>query len=175
MSEVCQEKYYDENRGPDLRMKPSHERRHWVVSNMWDIHHEITRLLSLGLSNKRIAEKLGVTHVMVSNVKNSPIVKDKLAIMRGARDAETIDVAHEIQEFAPVALQVLKEVVSGEVEVSTSLKVSTAKDLLSRAGFPPIRRFEGMTAHLNSEDIENIKKRAMENKEQVIDAEFSEE
>lgn len=169
-----QEKYYNDDRGPDLRLKPSHERRHWVVSEMWDLHHEITRLLSLGFKNTQIAQRLGISHVMVSNVKNSPVVQDQLAILRGVRDAESIDVAMEIRDFAPTCLTLLKSIVNGEVEASTPLKAHTARDLLDRGGFPAIKRIESVSTQLTSKDIEDIKNRAFGNKEQVVNGEFEE-
>jgi hypothetical protein len=167
-----QEKYFSDDRGPDLRLNPS-GRRHFVVSEMWDIHHEITRLLSLGFKNTQIAKRLGVSPVMVSNVKNSPVVKDQLAILRGVRDAETIDVAIEIREFAPTCLTLLKDIVDGNIDASTPLKAHTARDLLDRAGFPAIKRIESVSAQLTSKDIEDIKNRAFGNKEQVVEGEYT--
>ena len=97
---VSQQKYYEENRGPDLRRcDPSKERGTWVVNEMWDVHHEIARRLVLGQKNVQIAEDLGISAVMVSNVRNSPIVQEHTAIMRGARDADTVDLSREIKEM----------------------------------------------------------------------------
>jgi len=75
---------------------------------MWEVHHEIARLVLLGYKNVDIAEKLDCSPQLVSNVRNSPVVKEKLALMRGARDADTIDIAKEIKEIAPEALNLLK-------------------------------------------------------------------
>lgn len=88
--------------------------------------------------------------------------------MQGARDAYTIDIARDIREFAPKALDLLKEILQGEGTsgqlASPALKVSVAKDLLDRAGYAPIKSIDvrSVHAHLTKEDIEEMKKRAFE-------------
>ena len=105
--------YNDTNRVPDrrFRVKP---RKSFAVSKIWELHAEITRRILLGQKNTIIAESLGCTPQTVSNVRNSPIIQDRLALMRGARDAHTVDIARDIQEFAPTALELLKELIMGK-------------------------------------------------------------
>lgn len=158
-----QEKYYEENRGKDLRRNPEGYRR-WVVSEMWDVHHEIARRVVLGQKNVAIAEALNLSPQMVCNVKNSPIVQDHIAIMKGARDAETIDLAEEIKEVAPNALSLLRDVIDGDIEAPPVVRVNAAKDIMDRAGYgAPKKLFmESISTHLTADDIINIKQRALE-------------
>ena len=173
---IPQEKYYEENRGQDLRR--SGERNHWVVSEMWDLHHEIARRISLGQKNVEIAKALGCTPQTVSNVRNSPVVQEHISILQGARDADTIDLAREIKEIAPVALQLLKNVINGEkegVNASIALRAREANNMLARVGHGVPHKVQAEVAnwHLTSKDIQDIKQRALANGD-VVDAEVVE-
>ncbi len=167
------EKYYNPDREPDLRKTGRHktprrdlapgEANRWSVTEMWDIHHEIARMLLIGWKNVDIAKKLDVSAVMVSAVRNSPVVQEKLALMHKSRDADAIDVAKEIKDFAPVALNLLKDIVEGDgdgEQASIGLRGGMAKDLLDRAGHGAIQKSMGLVGHLTAEDIEGLKKRA---------------
>ena len=158
------EKYYNPDRGLDLRRRkdPSQTNR-WSVSEMWDIHHEIARMLLLGWKNVDIAKKLDISREMVSGVRNSPVVRERLALMHKARDADAIDVAKEIKDFAPVALNLLKDIVKGEGDAegaSIGLRGRHAIDLVEKAGHVAVQKSLGLVGHLTSEDIEKIKERA---------------
>jgi hypothetical protein len=160
--------YFDGNRPPDRRFHSDAPRKTWQVSKIWDTHAEIIRRVTLGQKSSHIAESMGLTPAQVSNVRNSPIIQERLAVMQGARDAYTIDIARDIREFAPKALDLLKEILQGEGTsgqlASPALKVSVAKDLLDRAGYAPIKSIDvrSVHAHLTKEDIEEMKKRAFE-------------
>lgn len=175
-----QAKYYSPDRGPDLRKAArdgSAESGRWVVSQMWEIHHEIARRLVLGQKNKEIAEALNVTPVMVSNVRNSPIVQERISILKGARDADTIDLAREIKEVAPEALGLLKDIIRGENDGANAhigLRARTSENMLARVGHGVPHKVQTENVHtvLTAADIAEIKQRAMCNAN-VVDAEFS--
>jgi hypothetical protein len=168
--------YFEAGRPPDRRKRKNGRRRTWQVSKIWDLHHEIKRRILLGQKNTIIAEALGCTPVTVSNVRNSPIIQDQLAIMQGARDANTVDIAREIQEFAPEALKLLKDIVRGEgvgKNASTALRAKEANGFLDRAGHVPIRKEQHVHAHLTPEEIEGIKERAFKDGP-IVDVEYKE-
>lgn len=158
-------RYTDSNR-KDGRRTSDGKRKGWQIAEMWDQHHEIARRLVLGQSNVEIAEALGVTKETVSNVKNSPVVQDKLVLLRAARDCESIDLAKEIAEMAPMALKRVREaletgtVLGKEVNAATILKEANA--LLDREMGKAIQRIDSrnLNATLTLEDIEAIKQRA---------------
>lgn len=166
--------YYDANR-PSDRRKRSQNRRVFEVSEMSDLHHEITRRLLLGQKGVDIAEQLGCTPQTVYNVKNSRVVQDKLAVMRGARDANSVDVAKEIQRIAPVALENLRKVVEdGEIdgqEIPLGMKVKESNAILDRAGYGAKTQSEHrhLHAHLTPEQLEDIKSRARASGVKIID------
>jgi len=163
------EKYFGP-RGEDLRKNPN--KRTFEVSHMWELHHEITRRLLLGQKNADIARSLNISEVMVSYTRNSPIVQEKLEIMKGARDAETIDLSKRIRENAPKALKLLEDAIDGSVvgadgetrEVPTMARLKEANLMLDRGGYAPIRTFRGehLVAHFTGDEIEKIKERARE-------------
>lgn len=160
---------YTDPKRKDLRKKSSQsgeKKKGWQVAEMWDFHHEIARRLILGQNNKEIAEALNCTDVQVSNVKNSPVVKDKLTIMRAVRDAGTIDLAKEIADLAPIALQRIREAIeTGSIlgrEVSASLILKESNGILDRDQGKAIQRIDtrNVHGHFTLEDIERIKERA---------------
>lgn len=170
-----QQRYYDSNRVPDQRRTANQPDgcRHWQVSEMWDLHHEIARRLVLGQKNTEIARDLGIHKQTVSNVRNSPVVQEQMALLNGARNAETMDLAQEIAEIAPVALQLLKEIVEGEgqgTNAPLSLRAREANNMLARVGHgvPQRVQSESVNVFLTSKDIAEIKQRARANRD-VID------
>ena len=171
---VAQEKYYSENRGQDLRRSTSETGpNHWVVSDMWELHHEITRRLVLGQKGVDIAKALGCTPQTVSNVRNSPVAQDHIAIMKGARDADTVDLSKRIIEIAPRALTLLEDIIKGEndgANASLGLRAKEANGMLARVGhgIPQKIQSESVNYHVTSEQIADIKRRAFHN-DDVID------
>ena len=157
------EKYYDGERGPDERRVEPEKKKAFEVSEMWEVHHEIVRRLVLGQKNADIARDLKISPAMVSYVRNSPVVRDKLEIMKGARDADTIDLAKKIREGAPQALRLLEDIIAGEVEtasgetleVAVGLRAKEANNWMNRAGYAPIQNIKGqiLHAHYDAEEI----------------------
>ena len=161
-------KYFDGDRGPDLRLKSPEMRKTFEVGKMWEVHQEITRLIFLGFKNEEIAERLNITPAMVSYTRTSRVVQDKLELMRGARDAEIVDLGKEIKAKAPRALKLLEDIVNGD-EINgqvpgINLRARTAENWMDRAGYPAQKAGGGVHfhAHFTAEEISDIKKRALE-------------
>ena len=172
--------YSDSNRVADRRFKQFRvkPRGGFRVSRIWELHDEIARRILLGQKNTVIAEALSCTSQTVSNVRNSPVIQDKLSIMRGARDAYTVDIAKDIQEFAPTALELLKNIVLGKgvgASASPAFRAKEANTFLDRAGHVVIHKEQHVHAHLTTEEIEDIKSRAFGPNSPVVEGEFKEE
>jgi len=185
---IPQEKYYDPNRESDGRRKGKSFisstgealPKRWHVNEMWDVHHEIARRLVLGQNNKEVSEALDISPQTVSIVKNSPVVQEHIAILRGARDADTVDLAKEIQEIAPVALSLLKDIINGDndgANASIMLRAKTSENMLARVGHgvPHRVQSENIHAFLTSKDIEDIKQRAFSSGNVVEVADYYEQ
>lgn len=149
------------------------EGRKYQIQKLWDIHHEICRLLLLGWDHTKIAETLGVTSVMVSYTANSELIKRRLEVMRGARDAEALDLSVEIKRFAPEAFEMLQRIM--RESDSEKNKIVIAMDAMDRAGYAPPKVIEGrfLHAHFTTEEIEDMKKRAKESG-QIVEGELAE-
>lgn len=150
----------------ERRVDPGNKKT-FEVARMWEVHHEIVRRRLLGQKVRHIAQDLGISEAMVSYTINSPVVKDRLEVMKGARDAETLDLAKRIRENAPQSLRLLEDIISGEVDgqpISIGLRAKEANTMLARAGFGPVQTVKGafLHGHYSGEEIEEIKKRAVE-------------
>lgn len=168
-------RYVDEGRNDKRKVSSRNPRRQgqkkagWQVAEMWEKHHEIARRLVLGIeSNKEIAEALKCTPQLVSMVRNSPVVKDKVIVMRAARDADTIDLSKDILEMAPIAIQRMREALEeGRVqgkELSAEGILKQANNIIDREVGKPTQRVDtrNIHGHFTLDDIDRIKARARE-------------
>jgi hypothetical protein len=176
-SSYPQEQYYIPRNG-DNRVKRPEMRKHWQVGKIWDLHREIMRRIMLGQKNTVIAQALGCGTQTVSNVRNSPVIEDQLTIMRGARDAGTISLSKDIQEFAPIALGLLKDIIEGKNQgaaASINLRAKEANNWLDRPGstIQKVSKVEGIVGHFTGEELMEIKNRAR-GKGPIVDAEYEE-
>lgn len=131
------------------------------IRTLWERHHEILNLTVLGWRPVDIAARLAIDASTVSHTINSDLGRQKLAIMRAARDAETLDVAKEIQTLVPQAYKIYKDILYKEdmgSGASIALQKATAdtvvKDL---AGHEAPKKM--LHAHLTADDVENLKQR----------------
>lgn len=129
-------------------------------SNLNEKQHEILNLTSLGLNRQQIAQAMEVTPQTVSNVTNSSLGKEKLSLLRGTRDANTLDTLERIQGLTEKALDVYDEIFE-EDGVPRNLKLHAAKDVLDRAGFGAVKKIDlrSISGRLSEEDIKELKER----------------
>lgn len=140
-------------------------RRNPGIGELTDLHHEICRRVLVGEKNVEIARALKCTPQTVSNVRNSPIVKYRLRKMQEERDAKAIDLSAEVNARALRAFEIIDEALYAENdEVPLSMRLKEANNLLDRK-----ERIDGIGqrsfhvhAHLTADDIEELKKRALE-------------
>jgi transcriptional regulator with XRE-family HTH domain len=150
----------------DQRFGPVLSKKNWQVGQLWDLHHEVIRMLLLGMKQTDIAAKLNITDCQVSKIKNSQVVQDRLSLMRASRDVQTIDISRDILEVAPRALKLLKNIVENEGEgrqATIGLRSKVAESLLDRAGFGAVKKLQSENVHTfyDANEIERIKQRAM--------------
>lgn len=146
----------------DRRFKDA---RKYNIKKLWELHANIAQSVALGKTNVEIGEELGITPQTVSNVRNSPIGKDKVEILVSAMDAETVDIGRRIREFAPKALELLENIIEGRVPgTSVALRAKYASQHLGRAGYGEITKVHSLNATVTKDDIEQIKQRALQAK-----------
>jgi len=163
------DKYNNPRRGPDLRKNPnksSTKPKGFQISEMWASHHEIARMILLGEKNVDIAKTLKCSVQTISNVRNSPVVKEKLALMSAARDADTVNLSKEIMELAPIAIERVREALTtGKVldqQVGAIGILKEANNILDRQIGKPTQNIntKNIHGHFTLEDLERIKSKA---------------
>ncbi len=162
------DRFSNPDRGGDRRRKSDGlPKRGHQVAEMWEKHHEIARRLLLGEKNVDIARALNCTPESISSIKNSPVVQDKLTVMRAARDAGTIDLSKEIMDLAPIAIKRVREALeSGEVmgrELSAAGILKEANGILDREIGKPTQTIntKNIHGHFSMEDILKIREEAV--------------
>jgi len=159
--------FYGE-RLPDGRRSLPGERKTYDPKKLWESNHEILNLKVLGLTNENVAEILNVTPATVSNTVNSTLGKDKLAMMRGSRDADTWDAAKEIAEASKECLRFLRDAMGDRyedvegniVQASVNAKITIAKHILNDlSGLKAPTRLDArvLNTHLSLEEIEELR------------------
>lgn len=151
---------------------------YYTLQKMNQLHHEIVRRIVLGQKDIDIARALDITQATVQYVKRSPIVKQKIDIMHGARDASTVQLQKQINALAPLALHNMSEIMEDKGAPS-GVRANIAKDILDRAGFKPANVNINKDEGFKREQLDEIKKRAKANGilfevDSVEDAEFEE-
>ena len=160
-----EKRFYNDTSRTDKR-RAKGKKKGWQVAEMWDRHHEIARLLVLGWDNTQIAKELNISAQQVSNVRNSPVVQDKIAVLHATRDIATTEIKEEINALAPIAVQRLREALEeGKVlgkELNPQTIVKVADSIIDRDQGRAVQRVDARnaTVHFTREDIEDIKERA---------------
>ena len=148
---------------------------YYNLKKMNQLHHEIVRRIVVGQKDHEIAEELGCTRPTVKYTRESPVVKEKLSIMMGARDSTVIEIRDRIQKLTPLALHELEKMMIDD-KTSNSVRAKIAQDLLDRAGFDPVKKHVDVGKY-DEDKIEEIKQRARENgvimRSEAEDVEYS--
>ena len=151
--------------GKDRRFKNDHPTS--PIKRIWQQHHEVIRLAVLGFKPADIARMTDFTPLMIRNILGSEVVKRQIAVMQGARDAETLDIKAEIDALAPTAIRVLRDIMESEDESGRN-KLAAATDILDRAGYAAPKVIVGDIKHrhglISQEDLDELKRRAREAK-----------
>lgn len=149
------------------RCIPGEPKKSFEATQLWDNYQEIARRIVLGQKNVEIANDLGVTSVMVSYVRNSPIVQEQIGKLHEMANVETANISARIKSIAPKALDLLESIIKdgkvGHETVPVNIRARHAENMLDRAGYAPPKEIRSLnlSGHFTSEDIENLKKRAV--------------
>lgn len=115
----------------DRRRKP--QRKYEDIKMLWQRQHEMLGLYLSGMSQKEVADRLGVTPYSVSMAVNSELGQKKISEMREKRDEDYIDVSKKIAELSEKALAVYEEIFDSDT-ISYNLKKSTSDTVLMDLG-----------------------------------------
>lgn len=124
-----------------------------AIEDLWGHHHEVARLGLLGYSKESIAQELGLSAATVQKISKLPAVREKMMALTQERDKEVIPIVERIRALATKAVDRMEEILDsdpdGEDPRLMALKLSTAKDVLDRAGHAPVRK----TISVNHHDV----------------------
>jgi len=125
--------------------------------------HEILRMVTLGMTNKQVAERLGCSPQTVSIVRNSSLGRLQLEIFKQRADEDTLEVSHKLRSLAPGAIATIEALMTNE-EAPSAVRLNAAKDLLDRAGYAAERRMSvrSTSVQLSPDDLANLRNEALE-------------
>lgn len=136
--------------------------------------HEVANLLALGYKNTDIAAALHIHPQTVSNLKNQPLVQQKIDILRSLRDEAVADrVEDTIKAALPEAASLLRSALHGVVDgegVPIQLRISTAKHILGIGGMAPVRKNETLIEHtfVRKDEIDSIRDQFLEERSRTL-------
>lgn len=122
-------------------------------------HHEIARLLTVGMSVTEIAEVVGTTPTTVNRLRRTPAFADLLYSYMAQRDAAAVDIGARLKGVAALALDKLAERLEEPAAVlPLDVLQKTAMGLLDRAGHSPVQKSVNLHAGVTAEQIKEIKR-----------------
>ena len=119
-------------------------------------HHLILELAARGMKSVDIAKQLGITNVAVCYTINSELGQQKLKVLQDQASADTIDIIKEFANLAPVAVEVLEEVLTDPTAKNAD-RLSAADKILNGAGFARKQSVEINVHHVTDEEIQAAK------------------
>ena len=119
----------------------------------------------MGQKASSIAEEMGVSRAMVSYVRKSRVVQDRLDELKAERDSDSVDLARYIKQKAPQALRLLDKIIAGDIDAPTTVRAREANNWLDRAGYAPVRSIQAqhIHGHFTADEIEDLKRQAIAN------------
>lgn len=130
-----------------------------MLKKLWGRHKEVARLHTLGFKNFEIADLLGITKATVINNLNSSLVKEELARLGALRDKGAIDIARDIDDMLPLALDTMRTIMANGSKDGDKLK--SAIRVLDMGGHSPVKKILTAGAVFDKDDLIEIKRRAM--------------
>ncbi len=144
-------------------------KKQFELTKLQAVHHEILRLKLAGMKHVEIAAALNISKQVVLYTVNSSLGSQKLELMIAAKDCDSIDFAKRMQELLPAVADLYEKTIKDEnADLGLRIKTATtvAKDFAGQAA-PTRIDARHVHAHLTSEQIEEVKRRGMQ---QALDA-----
>lgn len=138
---------------------PDIANRKYTAKYLWDNYRQIARMIAAGLKNIEIAAETGLTPQQISNIRNSPIVREWIEFLQDEMDKDQLETSRRIRELAPTAVETLKEVMEDKSGLGSDRR-QAATALLDRGGFGPVRTVKSDEGNLTTEEVEGMVERA---------------
>lgn len=136
--------------------------RRYNLRSIQPIHKEVLRRIARGEKNKKIAEDMGVSEVMVSYTKNSITSQAQLHELQKERDEQVLKATTRVSRMADKCIDVLENVLD-DPDTHVHQRIRVAQDLLNRAGVDAPKKLEAEVSGkiLTADVMEIIKQRAI--------------
>lgn len=150
----------------DRRRKDRATRKTYDPIALNQRHQEILNMHVAGMKESQICETLDVTPATVSNTINSTLGQQKISMLRGARDADTLDAVARIKELLPKALDVYEKILSDEESLNGLAHAGASINLQKATADTIVKDLSGLAApkkvlvghaHITPELIEEFK------------------
>ncbi len=136
-------------------------------------HKQMARLLVGGHSQSEIGRLLNMHKSTVSRYVRDPLVVQEMKRLQEVADTNAVacvpGIPDKIKEAAQKGINVLLEILADErmTPEIQKIKLNAALEVLSRAGYGAVKQVQvdqrSVSTHFTSEDIDEIKRRAIEN------------
>lgn len=146
------------------------------IQQLWQSNHEILNLAAMGLKQKAIAERLGVSEVTVSNTINSDLGMAKIAKLREQADEAVTDVMTEVAKMLPRALEVYDEILHGNNSSEIQRKVADTV-VMDISGYRAPARSQSIVTHMTADEVREIREAgdaAMKSAGIIMDIDYEE-
>lgn len=130
------------------------------VRHLRQVHLEMARLITLGLTNKAVAKAMGMSEQTIRIAKNSPAFQSLLSEMMGERDKSAFDIGGKLGQLAVQGIATLEEILNDD-NVEAVTKKDIAFETLDRLGYGKVTRIDqrSLSGALPSEELDAIKQR----------------
>lgn len=123
----------------DIEGLATRERSTPAIQKLRTPHHELARLLALGLKDVEVSRLTGYSQSRICILKTDPMFANLVNYYSTARDESAIDVRQRLQAAAITAVEVLQERMEGDdVDKISSRDLRQIAEMgLDRTGFGP--------------------------------------
>ena len=145
-------------------------------------HEEIIRLKVLGMRNRDVAKRIGLSQAFVSTICGSELARTRITNLKAKRDVavasgtDFLTIHERIEKMAPAALKKLEALMEKDT-ISDTVLMKTAQDLLDRAGYSPVKQVISNSTNTNIQcdaDMVAILKQRAEQADMIVPDSFAE-
>lgn len=145
-----------------------------MLNQLKSQHREIARLHVEGFRPAEIAQEIGMNIQSVGNIIRDPMCQAHIAKLLDRADTGVIDVRKSMAKLNAKAVNKIESLLDRD-DVSDSVALRTAQDVLDRNGYSPVTTTQHVHAHLTGEELKDMKARALANGAMIAEGEYDEE
>lgn len=107
-----------------------------VIAKLRTTHHELARLLSLGLKDVEVSRVTGYSQAWISTLKTNPMFQELLSHYMAQRDEVVVDVGRRLQGLSITAIELMQEKLLDKGDSLTMKELAQVAELgLDRTGY----------------------------------------